>query len=83
MASLKDWMFATGKLLNQLFQNFCDLTHDKDLHFRIQINFGQISSTQRYFSVVLFRHNCCCQFGKNELFDNFLSHLSSIQAQII
>ena len=47
MASQEVWAFATGKLGNKSNQIFC-LRFDRvyDLHFRIQINFGQISFTQ-------------------------------------
>ena len=81
-------MFATGKLLNQLFQNFCELTEGiiyiseyKQILVRYHLHGDE--SKKRYFSFVLFRLNFGCKFGKMNVFDNILSHLSSIQAHII
>ena len=39
--------------------------------------------TKNIILVVLFRPDFSCKFGKVIFFDNFLSNLSSMQAQII
>ena len=39
--------------------------------------------TKTLFLVVLFRPDFSCKFGKMIFFDNFLSNLSSMQAQTI
>ena len=46
MTSQENWMFATGKLAKKSNQIFLRFDRVYDLHFRIQTNFGQISSTQ-------------------------------------
>ena len=69
MTSLTVWIFATGKLLNQSVQNFGDLTGLRiniSINKQILVRFHPRSNERekRIFSVVRFRPNCDCKFGK-------------------
>ena len=73
---------------NQSNQIFCDLTgymiyfseYKQNL---VRFHLRSHENEKRYFSVVLFRPNLSCKFGKINFFDNFRPNLSSMQAQII
>ena len=69
MTSQEVWMFATGKLVNKLYQNFCHLTGFGQIYIsgykqtlvRFHLRSNEI---EKHFSVVLFRLEFGCKFGK-------------------
>ena len=62
-------MFATGELGNQSNQIFCDLTEymiyiSEYKQTLVRFHLRSYENEKHYFSLVLFRPNLSCKFGK-------------------
>ena len=69
MTSQEIWMFATGELGNQSNQIVCDLIGymlyiSEYKQTLVRSHLCSYENEKRYFSVVLFRPNFSCKFGK-------------------